>query len=128
MKTFKKWNGRVIEDLGCYMSEEGKSFARAFKNMLKRELSGDGIEVTDFHIGHYDFSGFLMKNGAYVYFNYSIPRWGAHIDFHKTGCQGVLYRTASGPKDYHGGSNNFCSIYELPQAIRGMFNRMEVAV
>jgi hypothetical protein len=123
MKLFKKWNNKTIEDWGCYMSKEGKSFARAFKNMLTRELSASGVEVTDFHIGHYDLSGFLRKDELYVYFSYSIPRHGERIDFNTGGCRGVLYRTASGPKDYHGGMNNFCSISELPEALRLFFKK-----
>ena len=124
MKTFKKWNNKAVEDWGSVMSKEAKSFARAFKNMLVRELSTSGIEVVNFHTGHYDLSGCLKKDEQYVYFSYSIPRWGERIDFNKSGASyGVLYRTAEGPKDFHGGMNNFCSISELPEALRFFFKK-----
>ncbi len=128
MKTFKKWNGRAVEEGYTCMTKDAKSFVTAFKNMLKRELAGSGIKVVNITPGHYDLSGFLMRNGQYVYVSYSIPRYGERIDFDRSGAMhGVLYRTATGPKDYTGGPNNFCSIFELPQALCRMFNRMEVA-
>lgn len=125
MNTFKKkWNGKSVEDWGAYMSKEGKSFVTAFKNMLKRELSADGIEVVDFHAGHYDLSGFCKKGDRYIYVSYSIPRGGMPIRFDNSSCMnGVLYRTAKDNKDWHGGHNNFSDINNLPEAIRALFDR-----
>lgn len=75
MKTFmKNWNGRAVEDNGCYMSKEAKSFVTAMKNMLKRKLTPYGINVLSLKPNHYDCSGFLEKDGYYVYISYSIPR------------------------------------------------------
>ena len=121
MKTFKKWNGKAVEDMGAYMSKEAKSFVTAFRNMLKRELTPLGIEVVSITAGHYDLSGFCKKDGKYVYVSYSIPRWGKRIDFSDCSCMnGVLYRTAKDDRDFHGGSNHFSDIYGLPKAIATM--------
>lgn len=122
MKTFRKtWNNRAVEDDGCYMSKEATSFCRAFRNMLKRELSPYGVEVVDFHIGHYYLSCFLKANDRYVYVNYNVPRYGKKINFDELEYAGpCLYRTAENSKDYHGGSNHFCSISELPRCVLGL--------
>lgn len=96
MKTFKKnWNNRIVKDDGCYMSKEAKSFVTAMKNMLKRELTPYGINVLSLNPNHYDCSGFLEKDGYYVYISYSIPRYGDRINFSASGAgNGVLYREA----------------------------------
>lgn len=96
MKTFKKnWNNRIVEDDGCYMSKEAKSFVTAMKNMLKRELTPYGINVLSLKPNHYDCSGFLEKDGYYVYISYSILRYGDRINFSASGAgNGVLYREA----------------------------------
>ena len=119
MKNFRtKWNGKAVEDCGCYMSKEAKSFVTAFKNMLKRELAPYGVEVIGMKPNHYDFSGFLKRGDKYVYLSYDIPRYGQKIDFDQRGWAGpVLVRTAESDHDYHGGHNNFCSIADTPQEI-----------
>ncbi len=125
MKTLKKWNGKAVEDDVMYMSKSAKSFATAFKNMLKRELGTKGITVENFQIGHYDLSCFLKSSDdKCVYINYSIPRYGEKIDFTKHSCSGgVLYRTAKDSKTYSGktGCNHFTSINNLPNAILEMY-------
>lgn len=96
MKTFKKnWNNRIVKDDGCYMSKEAKSFVTAMKNMLKRELAPYDINVLSLKPNHYNCSGFLEKDGYYVYISYSIPRYGDRINFSASGAgNGVLYREA----------------------------------
>ena len=61
MKTFKKWNGKAIEDTGAYMSKEAISFCTAFKNMLKREGKKYGFEPVNVTKGHYFVSGFAKS-------------------------------------------------------------------
>lgn len=116
MKTFKKnWNNRIVEDDGCYMSKEAKSFVTAMKNMLKRELAPYNINVLSLKPNHYDCSGFLEKDGYYVYISYSIPRYGDRINFSASGAgNGVLYREAENEKDFTGGHNHFCALEDLP--------------
>lgn len=124
MKTFRKtWNKRKIEDDITINSKEAISFCRAFRNMLKRELTPYNIEVVNFSIGHYYLYGFAKKDNDYVYYSYNIPRkYEGVIDFDKHFYAGpVLYRTAKNEVDYYGGSNNFCSIADLPKNIITMF-------
>ena len=65
MKSFKAWDKRPIEDWGTYMSDEAKSFVRAFKNYLKRSLPG--CELIGFKPNHYDTSGFVKRGDKYIY-------------------------------------------------------------
>ena len=119
MQKFKKtWNDRSVEDWGCYMSKEAKSFVTAFRNMLKRELEPKGFKVVSIKPGHYYLSGYIEKDGRYYYVSYSIPRYGRQIVFDRTGfSEGVLYRTAKSLTDSCGGANHFCSIEQLPEEL-----------
>lgn len=123
MNTFRsKWNNKSVDDMGSVMSKEAKSFVTAFRNMLKRELEPEGIEIVEFTPNHYDCSGFVRKDDKYIYISYSIPRYGEIIDFDVSGyANGVLYRTATSDHDYHGGMNRFSSIKDLPRNIINMF-------
>ena len=119
MKTFrKKWNNVAVQDSGCVMSKEAKSFVTAFRNMLRRTLEPFDINVISLTPNHYDCSGFVEKDGKYVYLSYSIPRYGERISFSDSGVRnGVLYRTAEGPKDFRGGNNHFSSIEKISDNI-----------
>ena len=124
MNTFRKWNGKRIEDWGSVMSTDAKSFYRAFKNYLKREFPD--AELIGFKPNHYDFSGFIHQGDNYIYISHALDRYKERVDFNDSGVStGVLYRTADGPKDYRGGTNNFCSINKLADCVRSLFDRME---
>lgn len=124
MKTFKaKWNRKSVQDDGAYMSKEAKSFVTAFKNMLKRELSGEGFNIVKISPNHYDLSGFIEKDGRYCYIAYTMPRWGEKIDFSDNGAaRGVMYRVAKNDRDFRGGHNNFSAIENLPDALRSLYD------
>ena len=105
----KKWNNKNIEDWGCYCSDEFKSFTRQFKNMLKSEL-GDNYNLYGFKANHYDFSGFVEKNGCFVYISYSLNRHRP-INFDSSNFfDGFLVRTAKSAKDYTGGINTYTNL------------------
>lgn len=62
MKKFaKEFDGRAIEDWGSTISEDFKSFARKFKNALKREFPD--FQIKRYSVGYYSVSGFLEKDG-----------------------------------------------------------------
>ena len=107
----KKYQGRILEDGGAYKSQEFIQFARDMKSTIREVCKDNGAELVKFSVGHYDVSGFALKNGRYVYFSYSEPRhWP--IDLNDSGyMNGILIRTAEHDKDFHGGYNNFCNIY-----------------
>lgn len=125
MKTFIKWNGRRVEDCGAFMSDEAKSYVRAFKNFLRRNFPD--AELVGFKPNHYDTSGFLVIDGVCVYVSMDVPRWGAKIDFSDGDCRvngsEVLYRTANDTNDFHGDTNHFSSMFNLVEAINQLVTR-----
>ena len=126
MKTFKKWDGKYIEDWGCYCSDDCKSFYRAFKNYLRRTFPG--AELFGFKANHYDASGFIKMNGRCLYISHSIERGGSNLNFNDTGFHnGVLYRSAADEKDYRGDANHYCSINQLADRIKFFFDNGVVA-
>ena len=101
-RFIKEYHGKKLIDWGAQNSSDFLSFARKFKNYLKRSVSPYGIDVAEFYVGHYYISGFVEKEGKFVYFNYDFPR-GQKIDTDVRGCHGgVLIRTAKDVKDYRG--------------------------
>ncbi len=124
MNTFKKWNHKTIEDDGCYMSSEAKSFYRGFKNFLKRSFPD--AELVGFKPNHYDTSGFIIKDNKCIYVSHSINR-GLPLDFNANNpMTGVLYRKAKCTTDYTGGTNNFSSMFKLADNIQNMLDRYDI--
>ena len=122
MQTFRRWNKKSIEDDGMYMSKEAKSFFRAFKNFVQRCFPD--AELIGFEPNHYDTSGFIKKDGKYIYVSYTLNRGNqCRPDFSASDAlNGVLYRTADGPKDYRGGSNHFTSIDNFKRNVQALFD------
>lgn len=120
MKQFKKWDKKYIEDWGTICSDDYKSYCRAFKNFLKRNLPD--CEIIGFKANHYDVSGFVKKGDKFIYIAQNMDRLNCQHDFNAIGCaNGVLFRTAKNEKDYRGGSNHFSSMYDLIDNINMMF-------
>lgn len=91
------------------MKQTGALGAVKLKNQIKAidaslELNIKNIRINGAPQGC---SGFIHDpaTGRYVYVH-------AEVDHYN---QGAYYRTASGPRDYTGGRNNFCESYELAQ-------------
>lgn len=121
-KFVSKYQGRVLQDDGCYKSEEFKQFARDLRSTIKEEVKKIGATLHSFSIGHYDVSGFVERDGRYAYFSYSEPRH-MPIDLYRSDCSyGFLVRTAEGPKDYRGGLNRFCNIFDIADLLDTCLN------
>lgn len=119
MKTFKKWDGKFIQDNITECSKEYKEFCTEFKNYLKRTFPE--AEVIGFKANHYDTSGFLRFGERYIYISSSMNRYrGYYIFSENNAMNGVLYRTAKDPKDFRGGMNHFTSFNDLEKDIRKM--------
>lgn len=119
-----KWEDKIVEDWGTTNSFESKEFVKDFIKMLKRHLDKEGCNI-NIKLNHYDLSGFIEKDGKYIYISYSIPR-GFKIDFNASGAMdGVLYRAADNDHDYKGYYNNFSSLADIPRKILEMFDNYE---
>ena len=116
----RKYNGKVLDDAGAYKSDEFIQFAKDMKSTIRDICKEAGAELVKFSVGHYDVSGFVAKDGRYVYFSYNEPR-NLPIDFDRRDCmQGILMRTAQHDKDYTGGRNNFCTIYDFGSMLNSL--------
>lgn len=115
----KKYEGYVIQDDGCRMSEDAMKFCRYFRSYLSRNLKPHNIKTAKFHAGHYFVSGFVERDGKVLYINYDIPRYGRPISIRKTGAhEGVLVRRTDEVGDYGTrNSNHFTSLEDLPAYI-----------
>lgn len=79
------------------------SFARKFKNALKKELETIGAEITKFNVGHFYVSGFFRLDGKCYYISIPDVRWKLTGD-------SMLYRTAKDENHYSGGMNKYVKI------------------
>lgn len=108
-----KWNGKQLTDDGAYVSKDFNSFQNAFKKEVSSIAENANATLVKYSKGHYDMSGFIERNGHYVYFNYSNYRNRSCVNLTSSD---VLYmRTAANDKDYTGGRNHhvpFTSFYE----------------
>ncbi len=91
-------------------------FARLFKKQIAKSLP-TGARLVKFRRGHYDTSGFLERQGQYVYFSISDVR-------HFSGCwySNILIRTAKSDSDYIGGSNGCTNLTDFTQKVNRLLN------
>ena len=101
----------------CGKSKQCSQFGMDLKKALKNDLDAEyDLEIS---IGHFYISGFVNKVGTdkYVYFSVEDLR---DMD---NGFENVLFRSAENNKDYRGGSNHFCNLYELDVKIKELLER-----
>lgn len=112
---------RFEEWFGC-CSDDFKSFARKFKDYLKRTLPGD-IEIVGHRCGHYDLSGFVKHGNEYIYYSWTWNRFSPLDVDEMCFRQAVLVRHAKDDRDFTGERNEYTSIREMPEMIVQMFAR-----
>ena len=109
------WKHNGIEDMGGYISEDFKKFARTYRNYLKRVCKAHNWELVNFSVGHYYCSWFIKEGEKYVYCSFSDVR---HFD--KGWFNSILYRTAKSDHDYTGGSNWYTDLQNYERHIAKM--------
>ena len=115
---YKKYNGKVLADDGCYVSKEYKNFQNAFNRTAKDIAANINAELASTSKGHYDGSMFFKRGDRYVYVHYGNSVNRTHIDFGNNTWSSFIYcRTAKSDSDYTGGTNNFVSLNELADKI-----------
>lgn len=118
----QEYQGRILQDGGPYISDEFKKFAKDFRSVVKEEAQLAGAVLQKFSVGHYDVSGFLAKEGKYVYFSYNLPRH-LPIDLSRDDAmQGILIRRAKDAKDFRGYRNHFANICYFADAVKELFS------
>ena len=130
IKAFiRKWNGRTLQDDGCYVSKEYHSFQVAFFNAMRKIAKSLGGELVNQSYGHYDMSGFIKRGDRYVYFSYGNCCNRTHVELkarsiYDYGALCPMYcRTAANEKDYRGGSNEWTSVETCEERFDTLLNR-----
>ncbi len=89
------------------LTKEFAQFFNTFRKEFGKELEGIGATNISFNMGHFYISGFFDIGKQAYYFSLSDVR-----DFREGngmwGC--LLYRTATGHRDYRGGSNCYTPV------------------
>lgn len=116
--TLLPYTHRAIEDWGCCVSDDFKSFARKWRNYLKRVCNANGWDLVDFSANHYECSWFIKNGDKYIYCSFSDVRYFSN-EWYKL----ILYRTAQNDRDYRGGSNNYTDLHHLESSLSNMFAR-----
>lgn len=116
----KQYKGKTLEDSGAFLSKDFKKFAKAFESMLTEEAQMQGWEMNTCNVGHYSISGYLHKDGHYLYFSYSPARMRP-LNFESSNVfHSVMLRYAKDSQDYIGGRNNFCAVKDISSTIQKM--------
>ncbi len=118
----KKWNNKSLQDDGCYVSKEYNTFQNAFKREISRIAENIGATLVSFSKGHYYVSGFIERNGKYVYFNYDSSLCGDRATPKLKERDAMFCRTAENEKDYRGGYNNLTSFENCESVIDKLLN------
>ena len=107
LSGFKNWqftSGPVID-------EDFRVFARKYKQFVITHVPTD-TKLVSFHRGHYEVSGFVERQGKFVYFSVSDVRF-----FPGEWYNNILVRTAQSDKDYTGGRNCYTSLENFTDSI-----------
>ena len=116
-QIIKTWKNHTFST-GMTTGEDFKLFAKDFREFVKSALP-ENAKLVEYNTGHYYVSGFIEKNGKYIYFSIPDVRF-----FPNEWMNNILIRTAKNPRDYYGGANNYTTIWEFKYALERMFNRM----
>jgi hypothetical protein len=117
-----KWNSKHLQDDGGYVSKEYNTFQNAFKHEMSKIAENIGATLVSFSKGHYDVSGFIERNGKYVYFEYDSSLCGDRATPKLKDSDAMYCRTAENAKDYRGGYNNFTSFEDCESVIDRLLN------
>ena len=114
------WDGKPVEDWSTVESSEFKKMFRDLKAAIKEMCAVQDAELVSFKPSHYDGSGFIYKpaTNKYVYISMGQDALRYRVNVTRRINAGpILIRTAEGPRDFHGGHNHFCTLYELPDMV-----------
>ena len=103
----------------CSKTTQFKSFARQFRNAIKKALP-ENSELANFNTGHFYCSGFVKRGEAFVYFSISDVRHFAGEWYNH-----VLVRTAQHEKDFTGGCNNYTTLENFGREVDTLLQIME---
>lgn len=112
----QKISGILAKDYDGEIPEKKRSqaFQRAINNWLRKSFPDCTVIPTK---GAWcEASGFITKNGKYVYYSFSDYRYWSWWER-------VLIRTAENEKDYRGGANHYADLGNLEAEVRFLLGR-----
>ena len=112
LKGFRDWEFSS----GGTIGDDFRVFTRLFKKQVGGSLPA-GARIVNFSRGHYYISGFIERDGRFVYFSMSDVRHfpgGWHDN--------ILIRTAKSDKDYTGGSNCYTTLDNFQRNVETLLN------
>lgn len=86
----------------CEKTPQFKEFARVFKKEFKKELESANATNIEFHVGHFEISGFFTVGTQAWYFMFGDVRFHNHAS--------MYYRKVKDYKDYTGEMNQWIEI------------------
>lgn len=101
--NLKAYENHVFES-GIRNSKDFLRFARLFRNEIRRQLP-DGAKLDMCNTGHFYVSGFIERQGRFVYFSISDVR-----HFRNSWYTNILIRQANHNTDFTGGHNHYTSL------------------
>ena len=131
VKNFiQKWNNRMLQDDGAYVSVQFKSFQRSFFTVMKKIAKSLQAELVYKSYGHYDMSGFIKRGDNCVYFSYSNSCClGGRTYVTLTHCPvhpPMYFRTAANEKDFRGGANHHCFFEDAEKTLSSLLNQKHI--
>lgn len=119
-KLVAKYNGRTLQDDGCTVSREYRTFQNAFHRAMAAIAENIGAKVVAKNNGHYDMSGFIERDGKFVYYSYSVIGYRTKVMLDDS--RAMYVRTAKGTRDFTGGYNNFVGFTDCERTIDRLLN------
>lgn len=118
-KFVEKYDKKVITDLGTTVSRSFLICSKNWNETLASICEKIGAQNVKYHTGFYEVSNFIKKDNQFFYIMWDCPRNDKKIDLNskEVGKGGFLVRLAASEKDYGGGSNNFCTIFQIESTI-----------
>lgn len=101
---------------GSTTGNDFRAFARLFKKGIAERLP-TGASLVKSSKGHYIASGFIKRQGKFIYFSVSDVR-----HFPGDWYSNILIRTAKSDTDYTGGSNCYTSLDEFTQRVDSLLS------
>ncbi len=127
-KFYRIHNGIIIDDssdeasVNAKRSKDFQSFCRKLKNALKKDAKERGFDDVSLKPNHYDMSGFFKKGTSYVYWSFSVERYGVPTSLDR---EGFLYRLAKSDKDFKGGRNHYSDLKGLLDGAERLIREQE---
>ena len=125
MEAFiKRWEGQPVEDCGSYVGAEWKAMFRDLRSAVESVCQDIGARLVTLRPGHYDGSGFVERDGKFVYLSMGQDALRGRVALTKPRWAGpVLIRTAAHAKDFTGGPNHFVTLNELGPSLDALLKK-----